>query len=107
MKVYLDDVRDAPKGWVRTYTVAETIKLLQTGKVQELSLDHDLGATDPNNDGNVVMTWIEGNVAHLQETWFVPDVIVFHTDNPVGRQKMQRALLSILRMKKGIDDKKI
>ena len=42
MKVYLDDVRQAPEGWVRTYTVAETIELLKTGEVVELSLDHDL-----------------------------------------------------------------
>ena len=42
MKVYLDDVRQAPEGWVRTYTVAETIELLKTGEVVELSLDHEI-----------------------------------------------------------------
>lgn len=43
MKVYLDDVRVTPPGWVRTYTVEQTISILKTGNVTYLSLDHDLG----------------------------------------------------------------
>jgi hypothetical protein len=43
MKVYLDDERQAPDGWVRVFWPDEVIALLQTGAVRELSLDHDLG----------------------------------------------------------------
>src|SRR5512132_2943655 len=43
MKVWLDDERSAPAGWVRVRTPEETIELLRSGAVEELSLDHDLG----------------------------------------------------------------
>lgn len=43
MKVFLDDERRTPEGWVRVYWPDEAIALLQTGQVTEISLDHDLG----------------------------------------------------------------
>jgi hypothetical protein len=43
MKVFLDDGRPTPAGWMRAYWPDEVIALLKTGRVEELSLDHDLG----------------------------------------------------------------
>lgn len=43
MNLWLDDVRPAPDGWVWAKTVDEAVALLQTGKVEQASLDHDLG----------------------------------------------------------------
>lgn len=43
MKVHLDDERAAPDGWTRVYWPLEAIRLLETGAVEEISLDHDLG----------------------------------------------------------------
>ncbi len=43
MKVLLDDVQDAPQGWVRVQWPEEAYRLLETGQVTEISLDHDLG----------------------------------------------------------------
>lgn len=43
MKVFLDDERTTPEGWVRVYWPGESIALLQTGQVTDISLDHDLG----------------------------------------------------------------
>lgn len=43
MRVFLDDERATPEGWVRAYWPDEVIALLETGVVAELSLDHDLG----------------------------------------------------------------
>lgn len=37
------DERDTPAGWIRVYWPDEVIKLLKTGKVTEISVDHDLG----------------------------------------------------------------
>jgi hypothetical protein len=42
LKADLDDTREAPDGWVRAYTPDEAIRLLETGTVEEISLDHDL-----------------------------------------------------------------
>ena len=41
MKLYLDDVRETPENWVRAYNAREAIEYLKTGKVVEISLDHD------------------------------------------------------------------
>lgn len=46
MKVYLNEERTTPEGWVRVYWPDEAIKLLKTGDVLEISLDHDLGDDD-------------------------------------------------------------
>lgn len=58
MKVYLDDERETPEGWVRVYWPEEAIELLKSGKVNELSLDHDLG-DDEHGTGYDVVLWIE------------------------------------------------
>ena len=42
MKLYLDDEREAPEGWVRVRRPGEAIRLLKTGAVTDLSLDRDL-----------------------------------------------------------------
>lgn len=43
MKVFLDDERAAPAGWVLARWPDEAIELLRQGGVTHLSLDHDLG----------------------------------------------------------------
>jgi hypothetical protein len=43
LRVWLDDSRPAPPGWLRLGTVTSVQRLLDANLVQELSLDHDLG----------------------------------------------------------------
>ncbi|WP_416380688.1 cyclic-phosphate processing receiver domain-containing protein, partial [Gilliamella sp. B2717] len=43
MKIFLDDIRKPPNGWIQVYWPDEMINLLKTGFVEEISLDHDLG----------------------------------------------------------------
>jgi hypothetical protein len=45
VRVWLDDRRAAPEGWVHVRTPEEAIDLLRAGGIEELSLDHDLGST--------------------------------------------------------------
>ena len=94
MKLYLDDERKAPDGWWRSYTVDQTIKLLDSGVVKELSLDHDLG--DPNSTGYDVLLWIEAAVV---EADFNPPTIFIHTANSSARVKMELAVAQILKLK--------
>jgi len=82
MKVWLDDLRKEPKGWVRTCTVEETIKLLQIGEVVEISLDNDLGTEKVGMD---VIDWIEEQV---MTHGFVPPKIHIHTANPYAEKYM-------------------
>lgn len=100
MKVWLDDERQAPEGWVPCRWPEEVIFLLETGEVEEISLDHDLN--DPFTEGQGfkertgydVLLWIEEQVI---VNGFVPPKINIHTANASARQKMVAAVASIER----------
>lgn len=81
MKVYLDDERQAPEGWVRVYWPFQVIELLKAGEVTEISLDHDLG-DDHRGTGYDVILWIEEAV--YTES-FAPQVIHIHSANSSAR----------------------
>jgi hypothetical protein len=44
LKVFVDDLRDCPKGWQVARTITEAIRILSTQPVEEVSLDHDIMA---------------------------------------------------------------
>lgn len=91
IKVYLDDMRGAPPGWILVRWPNEVIELLKKGNVSEISLDHDLG-DDRRGTGYDVLTWIEKEVV-LRD--FVPPIINIHTANTSARRKMESAKRSI------------
>ena len=93
MKIFLDDVRETPEGYVRCYWPQEVIELLKTNQVTELSLDHDLG-DDSIGTGYDVLTWLEEQV--LCHSFTPPPVIKVHSANPVAKQRMLAAIQSIL-----------
>lgn len=93
MKVFLDDVRVTPEGWVRTFWPEEVIALLKTGQVTEFSLDHDLG-DDEHGTGYTVLLWLEEQVAMHG---LVPPAIRVHSANSAARLKMEAAIASIER----------
>lgn len=94
MKLYLDDERPVPDGWIGVRWPDEAIRLLQTGSVAELSLDHDLG-DDERGTGYTVLLWIEEAVA---VRGFHPPKITVHTANASAQQKMLLAVRSIERL---------
>jgi len=91
MRVYLDDERKTPQGWVRVYWPEEAIELLQTGEVIEISLDHDLG-DDERGTGYDVVLWIEEAVII---NGFMPPKIYVHSANSSAREKMELGIESI------------
>jgi hypothetical protein len=99
MKVWLDDVRVAPRGWTHVRTPEEAIELLRSGEVDEISLDHDLGLTTPESErtGYDVLAWLEEAIGF--GTWEHPvPVIHVHSANPVGWRRMELAIASIQRL---------
>lgn len=113
LRVWLDDERPAPEGFVHLATAREVCMLLLTGRVVELWLDHDLGemyvddgnpseerTPDPWKDvrfgkGSHVIDFLE----ELQDADGIPwpwprDGVVFHTSNSDGRDTMVRAIES-------------
>jgi hypothetical protein len=95
LRVWLDDDlvdRTAPAGWRQVTTAREAIELLLTGRVVELSLDHDLGDDEQFGRGVDVVDFIvtEQEVNH-RDLW-PRDGIGLHTANPSGRDAMARTI---------------
>ena len=93
MKVYLDDERVAPDGWVQCRWPNEVISLLASGCVEVVSLDHDLG-DDERGTGYDVVLWMEEAV---MTRGFVPPQIIIHTANSAARARMEAGVAAIQR----------
>ena len=91
MKVYLDDERAAPAGWIRVFWPNEMIQLLIRGGVTHVSLDHDLG-DDTKGTGYDVILWIEEQVVLHN---FVPPNINVHSANSSAVVKMEQGIKAI------------
>ena len=90
MKIWLDDERSVPNGYVGTKSVNETIMLIESMEVQGieielLDLDHDLG--DYSYDGGDAINLLDYLVE--RESYYP---IRIHTANPVGRANMERII---------------
>lgn len=79
MMLYLDDLRETPEGWTRTYTVEQTKDKLLTRTVTHLSVDNDLGFDDPKEEGYQVLDWLEEQV-YNDPTFPIPEIEI-HSAN--------------------------
>lgn len=110
MKLWLDDVRPAPKGYLRAYFVEQAIseimryekeadyamkqyvlgywpiekakKYIDAFTFTEISCDHDLG--EGNHDGIKLLDWLEATGRNYP--------IHIHSMNPVGVENMRRII---------------
>lgn len=89
MKVYLDDSRPTPEGWVRAYRPSEVIELLERHNVEVVSLAHDLGGDGTGYD---VIRWIKGAIS---TPGFHPPVLVVHSGRSSAVRRMQRDIDAI------------
>jgi hypothetical protein len=70
---------------------------LRSGKVEEISLDHDLGlftTEGKESTGYAVLEWLEGEVAIGTAAFDIP-IISIHSANPVGRKRVEQAIASM------------
>lgn len=93
MKLWLDDERPAPKGWLPIRWPQDMTVVLETNNVEEISLDHDLG-DDDTGTGYDVLLWIEEQV--FTNPSFVLPKVNIHTANPAARIRMEAALEHIM-----------
>lgn len=84
LNLYVDDLRDCPKGFVVARTADEAIRYLETYSIHILSLDHDLGE---DAQGKLLPTGYD-LVKTFCEKGYYADKIYMHTDNGVGRENM-------------------
>ena len=90
IKIWVDDIRKVPEGYIGTKSVNETIELIEKieqegGEIELLDLDHDLG--DYAKFGGDAIKILD-YLAEYEK--FYP--IVIHTANPVGRANMERVI---------------
>lgn len=97
LRVWLDDDtrsanRIAPPGWTHVTSAREACFLIDSGRVVELSLDHDLSDDRRFGAGSQVIDFIEHEQgAHGRFLW-PRDGAVLHTANERGRARMQAAI---------------
>jgi hypothetical protein len=85
MRIFLDDLRPAPKGWTLARNADEAIALLRSEQVEELSLDYDLG--DPSfGRGTDVLDWLEQAVTEGRVA--LPRLYA-HSGSPLGRRRLE------------------
>jgi hypothetical protein len=99
-KLWLDDVRQAPEGWVQFRRAEDMQRFVETvgwSKIEIISLDHDLGENIWS--GYDFMKWAEQHFYENGQEYgeHCPHFII-HSANPVGRQNMQLAINSIYRL---------
>jgi len=98
MKLWLDDIRKPPDTtWTWVKTADEAIAELKKGEVAAISFDHDLchSASKVEKTGYTVACWIEQRAymcALPKMSWSV------HSGNPVGAEKIKRAMESADRL---------
>ena len=90
MKIWLDDLRVAPCGYMLAHSVNEAIALIESAemsgeKIEVIDCDHDLGDYYADGgDGIKLLDWL------CERETFYP--IALHTANPVGRDNMMRLI---------------
>ena len=107
IKLWVDDIRPAPEGWVRAHSVTQAIRFLDTQDVVEVSLDHDismkvavgdkeLGYSEPrpfrsNETFEPVARFIVAK--YYNKRYYDPGLnITIHTANSVAADKMYEIL---------------
>jgi hypothetical protein len=89
MKIWIDDLREAPEGFLRVYTVNQAKRAIEYFEkkdgVELISLDHDAGdyACD-GGDYIKLLDWLEETGRSYP--------IRIHSQNPVGVENMRRII---------------
>ena len=90
MKIWVDDLRPVPHGYVGTKSVNEAIELIEklenSGEnIELIDLDHDLGDyVSQGGDAIKILDYL------AERGTFYP--VAIHTANPVGRANMERMI---------------
>ncbi len=81
MKLWHDNERPAPKGWVWAKSNAKARAYLSDGEVKEISLDFDMGP----QSGLILVLWMISQD-------LIPGAVTIHSMNEKGAELMHRAL---------------
>ena len=88
MKIFLDDLRRCPAGWMAARWPEDVIRAIEAGPVEAISLDRDLGDPTDARTGEVVLRYLAERL-HADPA-FLPPLVTIHTDNAAHRVPMQQ-----------------
>ena len=88
MKLYVDDTRLCPDGWVLARTYEEALELLRAGQVTHLDLDWNLGQ-GRDRTGLSILHWLGTAVRSRQIP--LPDISVETADAGARQQMLELA----------------
>ena len=101
MKLFVDDLRRCPDGWTLARTNTEAIRLLATGFVQEISIDHDICVPNALSIVEPVRRRLQiGQETFQPVVYYIaamqsdmrPKQITLHSANPAGALRMSGVL---------------
>jgi hypothetical protein len=96
MKIWLDDIRDAPDdSWTIARNADEFRELFHQNleQIDEISFDHDIASYDIHGNeitGYTCLCWVE-KIWYNDNTFVVPKMTV-HSANPPGRDRMRKVI---------------
>jgi hypothetical protein len=95
MKIWIDDVREAPEGyiWCKSTNEALRLTIFNINDVEILHLDHDMGDTF-GGDAIIILNELERKSHRNSEFAEAVKNIIFilHSANPVGVANMRRII---------------
>ena len=88
MKIYLDDLREAPEGWVRVDHPNQVISYILQGKAEVIDLDYHLG-DDSDYTGLTVLKWLMNEILEGRTPQVVPEILI-HTGDSEAELVMEQ-----------------
>ena len=97
LKLFVDDIRSCPEGWVPARTVTEAIRILATQIVTEVSLDHDItceyGLTGSSHSSPETFEPVAWYLALMGgqggKEWIYPTIRIHTANVEAGRRMAQ------------------
>ena len=87
MKIYLDDLREPPAGWIKATRPNEVTSHILQGEAEIIDLDYHLG-NDRKYTGLTVLKWLQNEIGEGRIPARVPEIRI-HTDNQEAKEKME------------------
>jgi len=101
MRLFVDDLRVCPPEWTLARTNTEAIRLLATGYVETISIDHDICVPNVQNVGEPIRRRLAlGEETYQPVVFYIalmkpedrPKEIILHSANPAGALRMSGVL---------------
>jgi hypothetical protein len=87
--LFIDDLRQPPRGWKLARTNDEAIEILSAGGVREVSIDHNIMTVGYSQQDEETFMPTASYIAGMPEGKR-PRMVTIHTSNSVGASRMTK-----------------